>query len=182
MQWGDKTLMSDIFSSYLQKLQTFIWKWGRHKFINWSGRNKSTVPSWAHKFSLFGLTGIIAKHLKQGSENTFTFVRKNSHKQFLLRRPMASKSQQADIPVVSRFNQVQLFAILWTIDHQAPLSMGFPRPEHWSGLPCPPPGDLPDPETEPMSFMSPALTGRLFTTSANGAMQKRKARWPSWTD
>ena len=73
MWWGDKILMSDIFSSYLQKLQTLIWKWGRHKFISWPGRNKSTVPSWAHKFSLFGSTGIIPKHLKQGSENTFRF-------------------------------------------------------------------------------------------------------------
>ena len=34
---------------------------------------------------------------------------------------------------------------LWTTDHQAPLSMGFSRHEYWSGLPCPPPGHLPDP-------------------------------------
>ena len=38
---------------------------------------------------------------------------------------------------------------LWTVAHQAPLSMGFSRQEYWSGLPCPPPGDLPDPGTEP---------------------------------
>ena len=37
--------------------------------------------------------------------------------------------------------------------------MGFSRQEHWSGLPCPPPGDLPDPGVEPMSLMSPALAG-----------------------
>ena len=49
---------------------------------------------------------------------------------------------------------------------QAPLSMGFSRQEHWSGLPCPPPGDLPDPGMEPASLMSPALAGRFFTTSA----------------
>ena len=42
-------------------------------------------------------------------------------------------------------------ANLWTIAHQAPLSMGFSRQEYWSGLPCPPPGDLPDPEIEPAS-------------------------------
>ena len=41
----------------------------------------------------------------------------------------------------------------------APLSMGFSRQEYWSGLPCPPPGDLPDPEIEPASLSSPALTG-----------------------
>ena len=41
----------------------------------------------------------------------------------------------------------------WTVAHQAPLSMGFSRQEHWSGLPFPFPGDLPDPGTEPVSFM-----------------------------
>ena len=43
--------------------------------------------------------------------------------------------------------------------------MGFSRQEYWSGLPYPPPGDLPDPEIEPVSLMSPALAGRFFTTS-----------------
>ena len=37
------------------------------------------------------------------------------------------------------------FTNLWTVAHQAPLSMGFPKQEYWSGLPFPPPGDLPDP-------------------------------------
>ena len=56
---------------------------------------------------------------------------------------------------------------------QAPLSMGFSRQEYWSGLPGPLPGDLPDPGTEPMSLMSPALTGRFFTTSTTwGAPQR----------
>ena len=52
-----------------------------------------------------------------------------------------------------------------TIAHQAFLSMGFPRQEYWSGLPCPLPGDLPDPGTEPASLVSPALAGGFFTTS-----------------
>ena len=68
--------------------------------------------------------------------------------------------------VLSHFSRVQLFATLWTVDHQAPLSMGFSRQEYWTGLPCPPPGDLPDPEIEPLSLMSPALAGGLFSTSA----------------
>ena len=45
----------------------------------------------------------------------------------------------------------------WTIACQAPLSMGFSRQEHWSGLPCPSPGDLLDPGIKPMSLTSPAL-------------------------
>ena len=58
------------------------------------------------------------------------------------------------------------FATPWTVPHQAPLSMGFSRQEYWSGLPFPPPGDLPDPGIEPRSLMSPALAGGFFTTSA----------------
>ena len=54
--------------------------------------------------------------------------------------------------VLSCFLGVQLFATLWTVAHQAPLSMGFSRQEYWSGLPCPPPGDLPDPGIKPESF------------------------------
>ena len=46
--------------------------------------------------------------------------------------------------MLSWFSHVCLFAILWTIPHQVPMSMGFPRQEYWSGLPWPPPGDLPD--------------------------------------
>ena len=53
-----------------------------------------------------------------------------------------------------RFSYVQLFATLWTVAHQAPQSMRFSRQEYWSGVPCPPPGDLPDPGVEPAS---PAL-------------------------
>ena len=57
------------------------------------------------------------------------------------------------------FSHVWLFATLWPVACQAPLSMGFSRQEHQSGLPCPLPGDLPNPGTEPVSLMSPALAG-----------------------
>ena len=67
--------------------------------------------------------------------------------------------------MLSCFGSVQLFATLWTVAHQAPLSMGFSRQEYWRGLPCPPPRDLPNPGIEPSSLMSPALAGRFFTTS-----------------
>ena len=68
--------------------------------------------------------------------------------------------------MLSRFSRVQLCETPWTVAHQAPLSMGFSRQEHWSGLPCPAPGDLLDPEIEPMTLMPPALSGRFFTTRA----------------
>ena len=66
---------------------------------------------------------------------------------------------------LSCFSRVQLFATLRTGACQAPLSMGFSRQEYWSGLPCPPPGDLPDSGIKPVSLRSPALAGGLFTTS-----------------
>ena len=67
--------------------------------------------------------------------------------------------------VLSQFSRVQLFATLWTIAHQAPLSMGFSRQEYWSELPCTSAGDLPDPGIKRVSLMSPALAGVFFTTS-----------------
>ena len=48
--------------------------------------------------------------------------------------------------------------------HQVPLSRGFSRQEYWNGLPLPPPGDLPNLETEPTSLMFPAPAGGFFTT------------------
>ena len=58
--------------------------------------------------------------------------------------------------VLSHLIHVQLFVILWTIAHQAPLSMGFSRQEYQSGLPCPPPGDRPNPGIKPVSPVAPA--------------------------
>jgi len=63
-------------------------------------------------------------------------------------------------------SSIWLFPTPWTMAHQAPLSMGFPRQEYWSGLPFPPPGDLPDPGIKPTSLASPTLAGGFFTTSA----------------
>ena len=57
------------------------------------------------------------------------------------------------------------FTTPWTVAHQAPPSMGFPRQEYWSELPFPSPGDLLDPGIEPRS---PALEGKFFTTEPPG--------------
>ena len=55
------------------------------------------------------------------------------------------------------FSHVLLFDTLWTVAHQAPLSMGFSRQGYWRGLPFSPPGVLPDPRIQPTSPVSPAL-------------------------
>ena len=64
----------------------------------------------------------------------------------------------------------RLFATPWTVACQAPLFMGFSRQEYWSGLPCPPPGDPPNPGIRPRSLISPALAGGFFTTELPGKL------------
>ena len=66
---------------------------------------------------------------------------------------------------VKSLSRIRLFATPWTVAHEAPLSMGFSRQEHWSGLPFLPPGDLPDPGIEPVC---PALTGGFFMAESPG--------------
>ena len=63
------------------------------------------------------------------------------------------------------FSHVQLFVILWTVAHQAPLFMEFSRQEYWSELLCPPPRNLPDPGIKLMFLKSPALAVRFFTSN-----------------
>ena len=85
-----------------------------------------------------------------------------------------ASEQQQSVCMLSCFSRVQLFAAVWIVALQAPVSMGFSRREYWSELPCPPPGDLPSLRTEPMSIMSPALAGGFFTMSTTW-----EAQW--WT-
>jgi len=65
-----------------------------------------------------------------------------------------SPTRNALVCMLSLFSHVSLFATLCTVALQAPLSMGFSRQEYWSRLPCPPPGDLPNPGIKPAA---PAL-------------------------
>ena len=88
---------------------------------------------------------------------------------------MNSFEERPELTVDSRLHPVHAcyaasvvsdFATTWTVARQAPLSMEFSWQEYWSGLPCPPPGDLPDPEIKTTSLPSPALAGMFFTISA----------------
>ena len=69
------------------------------------------------------------------------------------------------IMMLSCFSCVQLCVTPWTVVHQAPLSMGFPRQAYWNGLPFPSPGDLPNPGIKPRSLMSTCIARGFFTTS-----------------
>ena len=70
--------------------------------------------------------------------------------------------------MLSHFSRVQLFVTLWTAAHQASLSMEFSRQEYWRGLPCPPPGDLPDLGMEPVSPATIALQMHSLPLSHQG--------------
>ena len=69
------------------------------------------------------------------------------------------------MPQCGGLSRVCLFATAGTAAPQAPLSMGFSRQEHWSGLPCPPAGDLPSPGIQPRS---PALQADSLPAESSG--------------
>ena len=73
-------------------------------------------------------------------------------------------------------SRVRLSATPWSVARQAPLTVGFSRQEDCRGLPCPPPGDLPDPGMEPWSLMPPALAGGFF----NHQWPTREALFGLW--
>ena len=84
--------------------------------------------------------------------------------------------------MLSYFSCVPLFVTLWTVAHQAPPSVGFSRQEYESGLPCPPPGDLPDPEIECASLMSLGVRRQVLCHqhhlgSPENHLGERKSKW-----
>ena len=85
---------------------------------------------------------------------------------FLCLHPSLSQPLSSSFPsVLSCFSPVWLFVTMWTVAHQALLSIGFFRQEYWSGLPFPSPGDLSSPGIKHLSLTSPALAGGFFPTS-----------------
>ena len=75
------------------------------------------------------------------------------------------------------FSHFQLCESLWTVACQASLSMRFSRQEYWSGLPCPPPGNLPNPGIELASLLSPALAGKFSTTSTTWVAHRKTSKY-----
>ena len=102
---------------------------------------------------------------KQGEKIAFRMEVKNSEQSNQRGINLQNIQTALHSGVLSHFSHVQLFVTLWIVACQAPLSMGFSSQAYQSGLPCPPPGDLPDPRIIRMSLTSPALAGRFFTTS-----------------
>ena len=116
-------------------------------------------------------------NLKRNDTNELIYKRENRHADLREQTYGCQEEQCGEgiarefgmdvcVCILSHLSRVRLCVTPWTEARQAPLSMGFSRQEYWSGLPIPPPGDLPDPGIEPTSLISPALAGRSFTTSA----------------
>ena len=142
-------------------------------------------PFWIHRFSwdlCFPLSPAKYKNFSIYCSTVIKYVHINHE----IRAPEAGGSHYVAQEIIKiyftqihicgymliRFSCVQLFVTLWTIAHQAPLSMGSSRQEYWSGLPCPSPGDLPKPGIKPTSLTCSALAGGFFITSANWEAHK----------
>ena len=139
-----------------------VWK-------RWHVRATASRPHWAASGALWPILWLQGPracswwHLWILSQ--FTFFFSISYEKF---------STTCSYPILSL--QIPLFivnfqAVCWFLDLSYTAvsnikTQQFYRHESWSGLPCPPPGDLPNPRIEPMSLMSPALAGRFFTASA----------------
>ena len=98
--------------------------------------------SWALKFQLKCHRGALPTHLSHAGATAVTPLPGLLH---CTCHHSEKKIVYMCVCVLNSFSHVRLFATLWTVAHQAPLSMGFSRQEQWSGLPFPSPGDLPDP-------------------------------------
>ena len=97
--------------------------------------------------------------------NTFhtnnTYIKNTNNKENIFNLTVQYLENYSECMLLSRFSSVWLFATPWTVACQAPLSIGFSRQEYWSGLPCPPPGDLPDPRDRTCVSCT---AGGFFTT------------------
>ena len=117
--------------------------------VFWPGEFHGLYSSWGRKES--DTTERLnwtesSQMVKIEGEKSFIIMKQKQHKCLLsLKRNMKGIKWKS-------FSHVQLFATPWTVAHQAPLSLEFSRQEYWSGLPCPAPGDLPNPGVEPRSL------------------------------
>ena len=127
----------------------------------------SVSNSHQYSYAIHIVTIVMSQKLETRKWYTVLFM-ENMISSYL--RVMASRKRGVTMRchstcILSHFRPVQLFVTTWTVGCQTSLSMGFSRQEYWNGLPCPPPGDLPDPGIEPAPLMSVALAEKFFTTS-----------------
>ena len=133
------------------------------------GKNKaSDRKSWARKHGI--KLDVSSRVYIQIIE--FTYCQLGYIGGFFTAEPPGKLQEDICVCVLGHCSCVWLSAPPWTAVCQALLSMGFSRQEDWSGLTCPPPGDLPDPGIESMPLIAPALAGGFFTISATWEAQE----------
>ena len=130
-----------------------MWIWSGHFLLSPSQIDFPTFLHWIPPFSCLRIILAILHHSPPISSETLLYL-----------LPYFLYESESEKKVKS-LSYVWLFATLWAVAHQAPLPMGFSRREYWSGLPFPPPGDLPEPGTEPVSPVSPAPQAILYRLS-----------------
>ena len=134
----------------------YCWKWGVYTVkspARCGGASFRGVSGWG------GQSGLAVSASRRTLLDTSVWVGHVTHPPYQLCLICYRR-----LSVLSHFSCVQLFTTLWTVACQTLLSMGVSKQEYWNGLPCPPPGDLPDPRVEPVSLRSPASAG-VFTPS-----------------
>ena len=137
--------------------QNYCWVWPSR---SWETGHSGFLKHQGQASLKAGLFNIQELRLKSISANYITYtwiIWRFKEKVYLL-------SALAPLPLlaVRMLSRVRLSVTPWIVAWQAPLSTGLSRQEYWSGLAFPSPGDLPDPETEPTSFVSPALAGQIL--------------------
>ena len=101
---------------------------------------QTSLANWLWPWTNYGAVGLTLHRSMCGVRALQRNVTPSSSQ-----KPPPKYTGDSDAPwlcVLSHFSPVQLFATLWTVAHQAPLSIGFSRQEYWRGLPCPPPTSL----------------------------------------
>ena len=176
-------------SSFHEVLQARIVEWVAIPFCSWSSppREQTQVSCAAGRF-LYQLShrwplGCGSKSNRQWccpplAPRAFTVPGKPDFSEIItqLNHSFAFMKTQPSFHACSVASFVPDSATLWTVAHQAPLSMGFSRQEYWSWLPCPPPGDLPNPGIEPIaSPVSSALQADSLPLSHLGSPQPNLA-------
>ena len=141
----------------------------------WGWEQRGTLGTWhrAHRHRLQLLFSsnyhYVSNTVLKQSTHIFSFSNTAPHKAGVMCLNFIKEGVEDSCTHAQSLSHVRLFAIPWTAAHQAPLSKGFPRQEHWSGLPFPSPGNLPGTGIEP-TF--PAVAGRFFTMEPPGKPQE----------
>ena len=142
---------------------------------NWEvSSDKENVPSLWLKIYLPLLLSRRKRNFGRGTNKKWTPERQSQH-YFDNRSNLCDQLESACLLVLVVSDSLWPHGLY--IAHQAPLSMGFSRKEYWSGQPCPPSGHLPNRGIEPLSLLSPGLTGGFFTTSTTWEAQPVGEEW-----